>query len=66
MLDSEFNPCKLKKPEILAIGPETERTASCWAEVNKKNSGVLLISVKGLGCHSTRGDQLCQHKELEL
>lgn len=47
MFYHEFNPCKLKKPDILAIGPETERVGSTWNDIHK-NSGVLLINIKGL------------------
>jgi len=47
MFYHEFNPCKLQKPDILAIAPETERVGSTWSDINK-NSGVLFINVKGL------------------
>ena len=42
----EFDPCKLDLPEVMAIGPETERTANSWSELNW-NAGVLFINLKG-------------------
>lgn len=42
----EFNPCKLDLPEVMAIGPEMDRVASSWSELNW-NAGVLLINLKG-------------------
>ena len=47
MFYHEVNPCKMDHPEIMAIGPEMDRTAASWTELNK-NSGVLLINLKGL------------------
>ncbi len=47
MFYHEVNPCKLDKPEIMALGPEMDRVAASWTELNK-NSGVLLINLKGL------------------
>ena len=47
MFYHEMNPCRLDKPEIMAIGPEMDRSASSWSDLNK-NSGVLLINLKGL------------------
>ena len=49
MFYHEMNPCRLDTPEIMAIGPEMERMAmgSSWSDLNK-NSGVLLINLKGL------------------
>lgn len=42
----EFDPCKLDIPEVIAIGPETDRVANSWSEMNW-NAGVLLINLKG-------------------
>ena len=42
----EVNPCKLHKPDIMAVGPEMDRTANSWSELNW-NAGVLLINVEG-------------------
>ena len=47
MFYHEVNPCNLEKPEVMAIGPEMDRKAASWSELNK-NSGVLLINLKGL------------------
>lgn len=44
----EFDPCKLKKPEVMAIGPEMDRIANSWSELNW-NAGVLLINIEGFG-----------------
>ena len=48
MFYHEFNPCKLKSPEVMAIGPEMDRVANSWSELNW-NAGVLLINVQGFG-----------------
>ena len=40
MFYHKFNPCKLKKPDVMAVGPEVGDDA--------KNSGVLFINIKGL------------------
>ena len=47
MFYHEVNVCKLDKPEIMALGPEMDRKADNWTELNK-NSGVLLINMEGL------------------
>lgn len=47
MFFHEMNPCKLDTPEIMAIGPEMDRGTAAWTDMNK-NSGVLLINLKGL------------------
>ena len=47
MFYHQFNPCQLDKPEIMAIGPEMDRKAASWSELNW-NSGVLLINLEGL------------------
>ena len=39
MFYHEFNPCNLKTPDIMAVGPEASDAV--------KNSGVLLINLKG-------------------
>lgn len=43
----EVNPCKLGLPAVMAIGPEMDRVASSWNELNW-NAGVLLINLQGL------------------
>lgn len=47
MFYHEFDPCKLDKPDFMAIGPEMDRKAASWNELNW-NSGVLLINLEGL------------------
>ena len=47
MFYHDMNPCKVKKPEVMAIGPEMDRRKDAWTDTNK-NSGVLLINLKGL------------------
>ena len=48
MFYHEMNPCKLATPEVMAIGPEMDRMSSSgWTDLNK-NSGVLLINLRGL------------------
>ena len=47
MFYHEMNPCQMDKPEVMAIGPEMDRGTAEWTEMNK-NSGVLLINLKGL------------------
>ncbi|KAL3162680.1 hypothetical protein ABBQ38_008725 [Trebouxia sp. C0009 RCD-2024] len=47
MFYHEMNPCQVDKPEIMAIGPEMDRDKGSWEDMNK-NSGVLLINLKGL------------------
>ena len=42
----EFDPCKLDLPEVMAIGPEMDRVANSWSELNW-NAGILLINLKG-------------------
>lgn len=42
-----MNPCLVEKPEVMAIGPEMDRGTKEWTDMNK-NSGVLLINLKGL------------------
>ena len=46
MFYHEFNPCKLDLPEVMAIGPEMDRVANSWSELNW-NAGVLLMNLKG-------------------
>lgn len=48
MFYHEFNPCKLQKPDVMAIGPEMDRVANSWSELNW-NAGVLLINIQGFG-----------------
>ena len=47
MFYHEVNPCKLDTPRIMAIGPEMDRIAASWNELNW-NSGVLLMNLQGL------------------
>ncbi|KAL0017739.1 hypothetical protein WJX77_009495 [Trebouxia sp. C0004] len=46
MFYHEVNPCKLDLPEIMAIGPEMDRVANSWSELNW-NAGVLLMNLRG-------------------
>lgn len=42
----QFNPCQVDLPQVMAIGPEMDRVANSWSELNW-NAGVLIINLKG-------------------
>lgn len=42
----QFNPCQIDLPEVMAIGPEMDRVANSWSELNW-NAGVLVMNLKG-------------------
>ena len=46
MFYRQFNPCQIGVPEVMAIGPEMNRVAPSWSEVNW-NAGVLVINLRG-------------------
>lgn len=42
----QFNPCQVDLPQVIAIGPEMDRVANSWSELNW-NAGVLIINLQG-------------------